>query len=124
MGAPAGITYLFAQLADARVDQPDLRIKCAGARRDERNLEGGRGTIEEALFKKDVSRGRFCRRDLAIGTGRSQDIETKERRHPVGRILVETLPFRFRRRVRLHGLHRGRRNIPRGGIACCHAHSK
>ena len=87
-------------------------------------FRGWRRPIVEACYKEEGRSRRYGRSDSWVRSGRSQDMETDQRRHPVGSILEETLAFRLRRCVRLHRFDGGRRNIPSGGIARRHAHSQ
>ncbi len=83
-------------------------------------LDEGRRPREEIFFEKEVGRRRVYRYDSRIESRSFQDGKTEHRRHPVGGILGEPLPFCIRRCVGLYDPYAMRRNAP-GAISCSYA---
>jgi len=83
-----------------------------------------RRTVVDVFFKNKswYRRSRWSDPRIKIGSG--QAIDARYRRHPVGCILDETLPFRVGADVVPDGLYRGKRNIRRSGIARRQAHNQ
>ena len=82
-----------------------------------------RRTVVDVFFKnKSLNlRSRWSDPRIIIGSG--QAIDARYRRHPVGCIVDEALPFRLCIRVVLDALYRGTRSITGSGIARRHAQS-
>ena len=85
-------------------------------------MEGRRRTVVEVFFKNKSWYRRSRWSDPRIEIGGAHAIDAGHRRHPVGCILNETLPFRLGARVVLDALYSGGRSITRSAIPRRHAH--